>query len=399
MVTLGREPPLSDAELRGQEMFRGLSTPEYLAWQQALLEKLYSGLEIASVFGRRYPTAILRPAAEQSYPFPGLCSLEERSLQELVLDPEQELYLEMLGRSLRWPQMKGFALKEIVVSRDGLERMLRVVARVSNFEQNVATSHILEWELYRLYESHRIASGSDPRDDLLRKLPRWQRYHGERSEGAGVLKPNDAFPLLSVQAMVVFRDTSQHEPTWRVVLAKRSAHVVLKPGLFQFQPAGGFEVHDAEGDAADAAIEANFDPLVALLREYAEELFDVTEQPPSDTRDALSVLRHPSVVWLLGAIADGRAFIEYLGVAIDLPVLRHELSFLIVVEDPSFVAQNPIRGSWETRQVSCPTLQELAPTIAGGTLHGSSAALLQLALDNARFRELGLHELLPSDKV
>ncbi len=373
----------------GRELFRGLSNPAYLEWQQEVLETLYHGLEIAIVYGRRYPAAIIRPRSGWRYPFTDLCKLTEVKLPTLKISKEQETYIKMLGRSLKWPQMKGFALRRMHLDDQGRADVIEAVT--TNFLQNVITAHILEWELYQLYKDNHPGPRNLGETGILKRLPRRAIYHNGRPGQLAILEPASAYPLISLQAIVVFRDTRiSSAPTWRIVTAKRSDEVVVKPGFFQFQPAGGFEVYGTEADDDDYLVRQGFNLATALFREYAEELFKAEHLIVKlDSRDPTSVLSDPNIQQLMALIDAGKAFIDYLGVVVDLAVLRHELSFLIVIADENF-CRNPLLGSWEARNIDSVPPRELRSRLSTGVLHSSSAALLQLAMESERLRELGV---------
>ncbi len=380
-------------ERRGRVFFHNLCRPSYLEWQQATLESLYgASMEIASVYGRKYPAAIIKPSIDWQYPFTNLCSLTDVTMPHLIADKEQTNYIRMLGLSLKWPRMKGFAVHRIECDASG--RAGKIEVRATNFYQNVITCHILEWELYSRYR--KLKTNRNQRSiplASLHDLPRRDKYHNGRPADLALLEPVSAYPLVSVQAMVVFRDCrSVTVPVWRVVLAKRSEDVIVKPGYYQFQPAGGFEIYGTEASEEVNAflLRQGCNVMMALFREYAEELFDAKHlQVRPDSRDPSSVLSDPNVIKLSDLIARDKAHIDYLGISIDLSLLRHELSFLIVIEDDEW-SKSPLLGSWEAKNIFVPCVSELRDVLAGGILHGSSAALLKLAIGNERLRSLGI---------
>lgn len=164
------------------------------------------------------------------------------------------------------------------------------------------------------------------------------------------------------------------------------------PGYFQFQPAGGFEVYGSETDDDPYLVRQGFNVLHSLLREYAEELFDARHlQVRPDSRDPSSILAEPCVRDLLILVDKEKAFIDYLGIVIDLVTLRYELSFLILIEDESF-CRSPLLGSWEAINLSCNSPRELQSVLSDGLLHGDSAALLELASENERLKILGISQ-------
>jgi hypothetical protein len=62
---------------------------------------------------------------------------------------------------------------------------------------------------------------------------------------------------------------------------------------------------------------------------------------------------------------------------------------LIVIDDATF-CNNQLLGSWEAKSINAVLPKELKSYLSGGILHGSSAALLQLAIENKRLQDLGI---------
>jgi hypothetical protein len=83
--------------------------------------------------------------------------------------------------------------------------------------------------------------------------------------------------------------------------------------------------------------------------------------------------------------------VDYLGVTVDLQLLRPELSFLIVIADGEF-CRKPFLASWEAKNLVGIAPHSLRAVLDGGTLHSSSAGLLQLAIESERLRDLGVSD-------
>lgn len=374
----------------------GLCEKDYLAWQQKFFDTLYSGLEIATLNGVKYPSAIIRPALTWEYPFDGLCKLTDVRLPILVEDRGQKNYRKLLGPTLRYPAMMGFALRQIVCNNIGNAEVIETV--VANYGQNVVTSHILEWELYQFFNSKRKKrSLPEPTEAarILKQLPRRAAYHAGQTEVMDTVlaPPESVYPMLSLQAMVVYRDKTKNGHPWGIVTAKRSQTVVSKRGYVQFQPAGTFETYGTGNgcDDDESLLRDGFNVRMALFREYAEELFNQEHlDVRPDSRDArVAVMRNEFVEDLVRLIASSKASIDYLGIAIDLSSLRPEISFLIVVEDENYSVPG---GCKEFYSIDTVSISGLPAFLANETLHGSSAALLQLAIESERLHKLGISE-------
>jgi len=369
-----------------KRLFDGLCEPEFLTWQQKTLEVLYPDGKFVELLGQRYPAVLLPRSAELHYPFEGLCVLKDETVPCEYLDRRQERYLRVLGDTLRAPRMKGFALSKIVYDSCGGTNVFEV--RAIRQLHSLATCHILESEMFELYRKKRTQGVTATTGDLT-DLPYRRKYHGKKKGISAIAEPSDAYPLLGVQGLVFFYDDRRKEcPGWRVVLARRSNKVLVKPGFLQFQPSGGFEVYGSQEDESVSLLRQGFDVADALLREYAEELFNAKDlQENKEGRDPNVIRSHEFVSPLLEAVDKGTATIEYLGTIVDLTILRPELSFLIIIRD-SFFCRNKLLGSWEARNILAHWVGDLPRALREGQLHGSSAGLLQLTLESSRGREV-----------
>jgi hypothetical protein len=357
---------------------------QYLEWILRVTSKIYRGLEFVSLYGKRHPAVILRPGKHFDYPFTDLCNLVSTEIKPLHLTRSQKDYLRLLGDTVKRPKMKGFATREILLDERG--RITAVNAQATNYQQNLVTAHILEWELFKRYKNNKNIT-----DEILEELTLRSIYHGGQSPLQAVLKPCDAFPLISVQALVIYKDYKDPDNVgWKAIVAQRQKNVAIKPELWQIQPAGGFEVFGHEDDDLDVQLKQGFDLRAALFREYAEEIYNVEEFSfRSDGRDSGSIFSEPHIAHLIELIHTNKASMDFLGIVTDLTILRHELSFLIVIDDPDY-SRRPILGSSEAKNIFSLSMVELKTTFSSEKVHSSSAGLLQLAIESDRLQTLGI---------
>lgn len=376
---------------RREKIVGKMNDPGYIEWSRQVLKTIYAGSEFVSIYKKNYPAVIFRPGKDFRYPFSDLCYLESTEIGELLLTRVQKEYLRFLRDTVKRPKMRGFSTKEIVLDAAGL--VIAISARATIYQHNVVTAHILEWELFKLYEKNKEISG-----DILSELAIRSAYHGGNSPNEAILKPSNAYPLISVQALVIYKDyKSPNDVKWKAIVAQRGKNVAIKPELWQIHPAGGFEVYGDQDDHLDLHLTQGFDVSMALLREYAEEIYRAEELDfRSDGRDSGSVLSEPHVEHLVRLIHANKASIDFLGVITDLTVLRHELSFLIVIDDPEY-SKYPILGSSEATNIFSMTMAELKKTFSKQQIHSSSAGLLQLAIASDRLVSLGISEELACD--
>lgn len=369
-----------------------ISAP-YLEWVLGVTSKIYDGLEFVSLYGRRHPAVILRPGKHFTYPFTDLCNLVSTEIKPLQITRVQKRYLRLLGDTVKRPKMKGFATREILLDEQG--RITTLNAQATNYQQNLVTAHILEWELFKRYKKN-----TEITDEILAELKLRSAYHGGQSPLQAVLKPCDAFPLISVQALVIYNDYKDpNNVVWKAIVAQRQKNVAIKPELWQIQPAGGFEVYGHEDDDLDIQLRQGFDLRAALFREYAEEIYNVEEFSfRSDGRDSGSIFSEPHIAHLIKLIHANKASMDFLGIITDLTILRHELSFLIVIDDPDY-SGHPILGSSEAKNIFSLSMSDLKTTFSTQKVHSSSAGLLQLAIESGRLESLGISSSLVNDDV
>lgn len=94
---------------------------------------------------------------------------------------------------------------------------------------------------------------------------------------ASLLSGKGRDALLSVQMLIIL--FSKRKQRYEVKIAQRSDLVAIKPLVYQFIPAGGFEILNDSKDGIydDLELEENFSPGCAVFREFLEELFSVPE--------------------------------------------------------------------------------------------------------------------------
>jgi hypothetical protein len=370
-----------------------MNNESYLSWQQNLFESVYTESEFVELYGKKYPATIIRSSVEHPHPYPfnNLCILQSMDIVDYKLSRTQKKYLKYLGDSVKRPKMSGFSLKEISLDLNGKLDCISAIA--SNYEQNIVTAHILEWELFKFYEKNK--NKQNDFYSVIRKLKYRSIYHGTRNPSSALLIPSNAFPLISVQALIIYKDYQLTKLTkkmeWKAVVAQRQKNVAIKPDLWQIQPAGGFEVLGHESDDSKIVLKQGFDIRLALLREYAEELFNIPELDfCDDGRDFYSILSQENIAQLIKLIDQGKASFEFLGIITDLTILRPEVSFLIVIDDEEYSEKTKIIGSSESVKICSLSMGDLKDIFSTEKVHSSSAGLLQLALESDRLRDLGI---------
>ncbi|MCR4740756.1 MAG: hypothetical protein K5886_10925 [Lachnospiraceae bacterium] len=370
---------------------RVLADHDFLGWQFELMKVIYgpliekkdeelkkhggsigfSTIKLDDSNGRSYSyesVSIRMPRVP--YPFTGVCpkkelrtspGLENAKIADLdkainggiITSFKRQIrrYYAMIRATIRYPRRLGYMLGEIV--QDGSEAGKpgwHLTAYSGVYEHNVRTSHILEYEIYRLYKrvKHRKEWKSENlaalgRDRILKELPIREHLHKQfirdGDESDILISGKHRASLMGVQAFVLIKNKSGSYDALRI---RRSENVAAKPGFLQFIPSGGFE---AMNDCTDFDSQwDNYSLTKAIFRELLEECFGQDEDDKHATGNNVSPDRLYSneqikklVEMLENTEADRpNAEMALLGTTMNLVGLRQELSFILRVDDPSF---------------------------------------------------------------
>ncbi len=396
--------------------------PEYRAWQCEVLQEIYGDLArqaagepgvdfFPRIAGERYPVFTLRASGDDQpfeHEFIAPDPPIQRSVQELpdlasedplpswvVAEPggaDRCHYFELLAatrRVRRW-NMRGFALRTMRL--DAAMRVTSMTAELCTYGENCLTSHLLGYRMLKAFTGGRNAAACREGRPQLH----WRRDAATgRTVEVGFDASADFHPLISVQALVVYRDRFKGNK-WHVVAMKRAGQLAAAVGFWQFPPAGGFEIYGNEKDE-DEHVASQFDMRWAILREFLEEIYgdpdmacEIPEAASGDQSGSRGYRR------MMDAVLGGGLKIHLLGVVMELVGLRSEFSFLIVMEDRelfdlSYEVAMPnnqkrtvkwlFHGGLETDRLLPLRVDGLGETIQDKTWNPSSIAMLKLLAD------------------
>lgn len=131
-----------------------------------------------------------------------------------------------------------------------------------------------------------------------------------------------------------------------VLRIRRSENVDAKAGFLQFIPSGGFSALDS-GIGHDTQV-ANFSLSKAILRELLEECFGEEDFSGRKNQSAESIYSDP-VIKSLNLLENGGKAFSFIGTALNLANLRHELCFVLEISD--FDVIDKIRSNEECDNV------------------------------------------------
>ena len=210
-----------------REIFYEESTKkEFVKWQENILEKVYDDLPLVNLFGKKHLAVVHKSAEEMYYPFEDKLKkfgeLVNLEVPELVLDKNQKHYYDMVSGTIKRPNLIGFELDEYKLNDSN--EIVGFKANVCQYRHTVLTSHILEYELFKVYKSlgnKHIQTKSGV--EILSYLPRRQKIHLGQTNREVMIKGKNRHSLLSVQMMIIAK--SEKEDKYCTIIVKRSNKV------------------------------------------------------------------------------------------------------------------------------------------------------------------------------
>ena len=244
----------------------------------------------------------------------------------------------------------GFMLDSLNCDKEGNVESFQ--AHVGTYAENVYTSHVLEYELYMAYKFkgkdfdwNRTRKFMKTRNEIHRSVMSYKGLNTPERVKEFLTSGKGRHSLLGVQMLVLMKT---EEGRYKLLLIKRSQNVAIAPGYYQFVPSGGFEVFsDCPQGYSEEGIRDNLSVGCAVFREYVEEIFGEKEfQGEGEGHISDILTRDPHIQKIEQMLESGDASFEFLGSVVDLTVLRHELSFVLVIKNPDYL-ENNFRGNTE----------------------------------------------------
>lgn len=368
------EKRLARARARYEET---LNSADFVAFQTRVLKDYYGAEYFTTVFGQEYPVYCI--PGQGRYPFADFCVLPLGGDKQFPIDdnPTRRQYHRLISPNIHRPKMQGFMLENFRWEKD---RITGVQAWTGTYEQNVYTSHVLEYELYQAYCKAKkgAARPSLPLRDAI------QAGHTVRE----VLQTGcNRASLLGVQLLIVFKNA--RDGAYQVLTIKRSEDVAARPGFYQFVPSGGFEVYENSDEHDPLELRENYNVLWAIYREYMEELIlgkDNDYEYGQGGETVSKIEREDAVKAIEQMLRAGTAQFVFLGSVTDLCGLRHELSFALKIDDPAY-SELTFRSNSESKKINRYTLDELR-YLDRTKINPASAGLWHLFENSSLYREI-----------
>ena len=392
---------LAKAELKRAGFWSCVQSEEFKRFTVEAMKRYYGEDFFKSVNGISFPVFVVPgmvlPKVRSISDFDVLCDRSSNITGFKIADHQgynayryYREYSYVLEGKILYPDRPGYMLDQIHLNDEGV--VDRFSAHVGTFAENVYSCHVLEYELYRAYLQYEKARRRGTVASYwLNMMPRMEIRNKIHADVDGVRKSEypkkmarsllsgfGRHSLLSVQMLVVVK--SRSSGMYEVKLAQRSSKVVISPNIYQFIPAGGFEIlNDSDDDQYDdKELSENFSPGCAVFREFLEELFNVPEFNGGGFGSVADrVLKDPRIRKINCMLNNGTAEMQFLGSVMDLRGLRHELSFVLVIHDPDY-SEIQFLGNEECKKgrvLSIPIGKFDDEKAIWNNLHGPSAAM------------------------
>ncbi len=146
----------------------------------------------------------------------------------------------------------------------------------------------------------------------------------------------------------------------------------------------------------DDTLEGNYSIELALYREYLEEVFGHNEYIKNDGDPYRIIMLDTAIKDLQDLIKSGKAFVQFLGVTIDMTHLRSDFCYIIYINSEDYFFRNKPKKNDETTKLTWPEIAKFKRHIdtqnternGGRILQNSSAALWYLAMKDETVKNL-----------
>lgn len=251
-------------------------------------------------------------------------------------------YSSLMMTAIKFPIRIGYMLDDI--NFDENKNIIDASAHSNYYMSNIIDSHYLEYELYRYYKKYikhntlqsfiERCKDNNFKEEILNNLYIRNKIHKSfNNEEEVLISGKYRNTLLGVQAILLLKNRSN---SYDVVSIRRSNDVVAKPGFIQFVPSGGFEALNDKDDLDTQR--SNYSINKALFRELAEECFGLSEDIDWDNKSSETIYYQEGIKELLDLLNNNeKVEYEFLGTTMSLVSLRQEFSFILKIDDDSFI--------------------------------------------------------------
>lgn len=373
-----------------KEFSETILSNEFIEWQNQIIEKIYGSQNLIEISNSTFPVHCYFPHPDiANHPFDKLCPI-----YSLILRHEFDKTIPTKPQTEYWELVKdnfeyngyGYALNYLILDEEN--RITSLSAKSCRYFENVLTSDFLQYELYEIFKnkSLRKLALNLNKFQLLEYFPERQKIHSNQTQHDILTKGINRVAQLGVQALVAYKVQNEY----KVKMIKRGGPIILRPGYFQFIPSGQFEIW--EKNPTEIEFKKNYTPYYSIMREILEEVFGIKKfQRDKDGQSVESIIKNHDITKKLEKlIFENKAFFEFIGSDIDLTILRHELCFMLVIDEPDTFLQKLFAGKTtegDTRDYSISDIISIFSS-SKEKINPGSAGLFKLAKECRLFNKI-----------
>ena len=368
----------------------GITSPEYIAWELGTLKSIYHDIPFVHVFDKEYPAYIIPGSESVEFPFEALSTNGELRPVQKPLDYDESPWFhefkKIVGPHIHFPNLYGYTSNGFKLDSSG--KIAGMYCSPRTYKETVYTCHILQYELWAVYQKI-----GKKRYATLEDLPMRKLIHQERSNYDIIMSGCNRSALNDVTIAVI--DYNERKEEYCIATAVRTENVATFPGYFSFVPSGGYELYELETNQNESVIQENFSIIGALYREYIEELFGDIEFGQATGDDDLNRLyKNEKIRNLKKGVCDGTYKFEFLGVDFDLITLRQTLAFVLRIDDENFFYDNEIKRNEENVYVKFVSMKTLEDYISHNNIPTmvETAATYALLKNNHLYKEIASNQ-------
>ena len=355
-----------------------ISSNKFKSWRNKVLFEYYESNKFIDLYGKKYPVIIF-PSLIEEYPFYFLkkSSLDTATYEDKNIKSSlgKKKFLRIISCVVKRPNNIGYAIKNMKFDENGMFKSF--TAYPCTFRDTLITCFYLEYEIYRDYLKNKNKKENKLKDVKVRLKER-SLVHSGYSEDEIFRTGKNRNAMLSVQALIVFKSHIDRE--YKTILIKRSTNVSYAPNTWQIIPCGYFETYEKSN--TEYTIKNNFDPTLAILREFLEELFNFEEYIENeDGRPIENITQNEYSLYILDKIEKRTASFIFLGSVLDVITLTHKLSYLLIVDDLEF-SKSQFHPNFESNDMQIVPMNEIDEMMKEDLFMPESAGLLSLSLKN-----------------
>lgn len=379
---------------RKESYLSDITTREYIDWELNTLKALYpenNCCTLTTAEGRQFPV-ITKLAADgimyspDSFHFDGFSTELKKDYIETIDRgircnklPQYRRFHPIVSDQVRYPDLIGYANTKIKFDDKG--RVCGFVAQPRSYKETVYSCHVLQYELWETFRKKKRVARMLHRNEIpqarLEELPLRNMIHnGElitKTIGKGKSQRKYLYlqhkrrrlgdskkehtncmwdtifgginrsSLCDVNIAILKKEKKEGDPSWSIALGRRSTNVATFPGYWSIVPSGSFEMSEKmvipknkNNPLFLKKLEKNSDIILALFREYLEEVFNESDyEHPNGDDDINKLKENKHIQSLKDACSSGQAKFMFLGACFNLVVLRQTFSFALIINDDS----------------------------------------------------------------